>query len=1173
MSVRGGGVEEEEEEGEEEGEEEFEDYEEDDGDGDEEEWWQKQQRQQRRSSRRRPVPAFGPLYSNAAPPPPSPSEQGGVADASSDPAWYDSRQRLAFGGAAPVVPSSTSTSSSSFHPQRPRLETMRGLPLDAQERGVVEGLLTAFAGGLDDGDFVRPVASFDPPPPSSAAALPSASPAFASAPAPPPPSSSPSSSLPLLDEFGNPAARFELCPGADPGVSELASRLLPLASAASDVARLAHVSRRRRVGLVAAGAGSEAVRVLCEWRRHVARVEHASLSTGCGRGGGVSVRGRRSSNSSNDGRAGMGLQQLSLAFSSDCPAVASLIETAAAAREAAALSATGGALLDLLARRSAAARGDPPRAAAAGSLLSAAAAPYFAALHSWVTRGELAGGSGSSSSSRKGNSGGDDGGERGASDDDDDEDDDDLPSSLSPFSSSNELPILEDPSVLPGDVAPDGSDAFWTRKYTLKLKKDASVDAPACLGARAAEDALAAGRAVAALRVILSSSSSSSSSGSSSASSPAAALLSDFCPLPAGTRVEYDGAGVFRRTLAAAARRASAALLEVMMTATAKANREKTAPPLLPLSLPTALSTARRYLLFERGDVALALADVAAEGLWSENGLGGSGANESSNSDPGCFLPLSSVPASALAARGPRARGALLERALSACGCAGDAAALPLRLKLDGRSLLNMLRDLREEETRKPNSSAAAVLEESRGKEKKASARLLLRSRSAAEALSLSLRAPWPLSIVVPKSAADAYAALARHVSDLGCAEARLAGAWLALAKPLRRVSQSSSSSAAAASSASASGRGRGRGGRSTSRSSSSSAPSPLLSRILFQRSCVASALRALHAHAVEDVLSPALRQLRSDLRGSWNDSSSSSSSSSASSHMAVEEAARAHARFLDAATRGVLLSRRAKLFRAVGEIKAAASVLAGAVEALVAEAAVFGGGGVGESMEEEDEVAVPPTSPLSRHRVRRRSSFGVPPSAAATPSSSSSRRASVGGLAIDAPLLSPATALLDGAPSAAANAVSGGGGDDAADGGAAARAARASASAAALESAAAAAAGPCSSSSAVSQSVDGASARLRAALIDLVSGVEEALRVGGGGSTGSGENGNDTGGGGELDALARLGARMRPVLSCLRNVSSSSSSSSSGANAAAAAASGEEEDDEGEDPLTVDFA
>ena len=83
-------------------------------------------------------------------------------------------------------------------------------------------------------------------------------------------------------------------------------------------------------------------------------------------------------------------------------------------------------------------------------------------------------------------------------------------------------------------------------------------------------------------------------------------LLFGFCPLPAGTRIEYDAAGTFRRTLAAAARRASAALLEAMTTGDA-------GRPLLPLSLPAALRAARRFLLLERGDVALALADVAAE--------------------------------------------------------------------------------------------------------------------------------------------------------------------------------------------------------------------------------------------------------------------------------------------------------------------------------------------------------------------------------------------------------------------------------------------------------------------------------------------------------------------------------------------------------------------------------
>ena len=985
----------------EEGEEEEEDFEEDE---EEELWQQQQQQRQQRQQRRRPSPAFGPLYSLSDDFQPSSSPQG-VADASEDPSWLDSRSRLAFAGSvlggssSSASPSSSRPSSSAPPPpppRRPRLESMQGLPLDAQERGAVEGLLSAFAGALDDGDFVRPVS----PRPSS--------------------SSSSAASASERDEFGNRAARLELCPGADPGVAELTSRLLPLASAASDVARFAHVSRRRRAGGVSAGAGGEAAKVLCEWRRHVARVEHASLSTACGRGG---VGGGGATR-----RAGMGLQQLSLAFSADFPAVAALLEMSAAAREAAARSATGGELLDLLARRSAAARGDPPRAAAAASLLSAAAAPYFAALHSWVTRGELAGGSKSARS--------------GGEEEDEDEHDDEFPNG----GGGNELPILEDPSVLPGDVAPDGSDAFWTRKYTLRLREAGGagdgggsvVDAPACLGAEAAESALAAGRAVAALRVILSSSSPAPSSASASSSS-SSSLLFGFCPLPAGTRIEYDAAGTFRRTLAAAARRASAALLEAMTTGDA-------GRPLLPLSLPAALRAARRFLLLERGDVALALADVAAEGLWSEGGLGGSsggggsgggGGGARGSTDPPCFLPLSSVPASSLAARGPRARGALLERALSACGCSGDAAAaLPLRLRLDGRSLLNMLRDLREGQARKANASSAAPLERSRRKEKRAAAQLLLRSRSAAEALSLSLRAPWPLSIVVPRSAADTYAALARHVSDLGCAEARLAGAWLALAKPLRR----------------AGGARRGRGGSadpppcsSSPPCSPSSAPPLLLSRILFQRSCVAAALRALHAHAVDDVLSPALRQLRSDLRERERENGSLSLASSPSA-LTAEEAAAAHARFLDAAARGVLLCRRPKLLRAVGEIKASASVLSGAVEALVAEAAVFGGEEEGTADRGGGGVAA--RSPPCRGG-RRRSSFGAP-SASMTPgSSSSSRRASVGGLAIDA---SPMASLLDGGPcpsssaaAAAAAAATGnagaGGGYDSTDGGAAARA------------------------------------------------------------------------------------------------------------------------------------
>ena len=308
-----GGVEEEEAEEEEE---EFEEFEDDDDD--EEERWQQQQKQQQRQHRRRPSPAYGPLYSTddlISPPLPPPSSNG-VADASADPSWLDSRSGLAFGGtvlSAAAAPSD-SPSSSPAPPRRPRLESMRGLPLDAQERGVVEGLLSAFAGALDDGDFVRPAV-----PSSSSSSLPS--------------SSSSSSPAAPLDEFGNRAARLELCPGADPGVAELASRLLPLASAASDVARFAHVSRRRRAGAVAAGAGREAARVLCEWRRHVARVEHASLSTACGRGGvggGVGSGGHARRR-----RAGMGLQQLSLAFSADFPAVAALLETAAAAGVAA----------------------------------------------------------------------------------------------------------------------------------------------------------------------------------------------------------------------------------------------------------------------------------------------------------------------------------------------------------------------------------------------------------------------------------------------------------------------------------------------------------------------------------------------------------------------------------------------------------------------------------------------------------------------------------------------------------------------------------------------------------------------------------------------------------------------------------------------------------------------
>ena len=262
----GGGVEE--------GEEEEEDFEEDE---EEERWQQQQQQRQQRQQRRRPSPAFGPLYSLSDDFKPSSSPQG-VADASEDPSWLDSRSRLAFAGSvlggssSSASPSSSRPSSSAPPPpppRRPRLESMQGLPLDAQERGAVEGLLSAFAGALDDGDFVRPVS----PRPSS--------------------SSSASASASERDEFGNRAARFELCPGADPGVAELTSRLLPLASAASDVARFAHVSRRRRAGGVSAGAGGEAAKVLCEWRRHVARVEHASLSTACGRGGiGAGKRGR-----------------------------------------------------------------------------------------------------------------------------------------------------------------------------------------------------------------------------------------------------------------------------------------------------------------------------------------------------------------------------------------------------------------------------------------------------------------------------------------------------------------------------------------------------------------------------------------------------------------------------------------------------------------------------------------------------------------------------------------------------------------------------------------------------------------------------------------------------------------------------------------------------------------
>ena len=109
--------------------------------------------------------------------------------------------------------------------------------------------------------------------------------------------------------------------GVPPALADRVAALLPLASAASDVGRFAHVFNAARAGAAAQGAAAAARAVFSDWAHHVARLDHARRA-GTG------------------GRAGLTLAGLALHVAGPVPA---LLEAAAAARAAARARARRGA--------------------------------------------------------------------------------------------------------------------------------------------------------------------------------------------------------------------------------------------------------------------------------------------------------------------------------------------------------------------------------------------------------------------------------------------------------------------------------------------------------------------------------------------------------------------------------------------------------------------------------------------------------------------------------------------------------------------------------------------------------------------------------------------------------------------------------------------------------------
>ena len=489
------------------------------------------------------------------------------------------------------------------------------------------------------------------------------------------------------------AMEWRLVPGGDgavdTAVAAAAARLAPLARAAAALDRFARSRAALAAGRVAHGAAAAAAEALSKWRAHVAAMDEAAA-----------------------GPAGLTLP--ALAASTAAAAAPALLAAGAAVEAAAAaaplLTGPGGgaplapppsaALLDSLHASWRAERGDPPREAAAAALVAGAAAPWFACLAAWVGRGVV-----------------------------------DDPHGEGPFEPTQ------------GD---DGRPSV-----VLRVVEDAAgggravVAAPAFVSPAVLSDALAAGRAVAALRRC---------GGGAAGASPPPPSLS---PLP----LTWDPAGGYARAIAAAAASASAALLALAVAPPGSSGPGSSPPPPLPLA--AVLAAARAFLL-----------------------LGAPGFGRALASGP-VGLALATTPADRMQAA--RLAG-LVRAAVAAAGLACDASSLPsLAPALDGRSMLAAVKAARDVDAAAAGGGGGGGAHHGptlTPRQAAAAAATGLGARPARDALTLSLAPPWPASMLLaPGSPAAAYyAVLFRHLHGLAAAQAGLDEAWRVLGRAARRA-------------------------------------------------------------------------------------------------------------------------------------------------------------------------------------------------------------------------------------------------------------------------------------------------------------------------------------------------------------------------------------------------